>query len=82
MSRKFFESSTSSADNDKNAIKVTSSDIEKSSLEENIPIVSLNNIISPTGKVVHVDDEKVDDAMKLAAEAKEIEVTPEQDNGC
>ena len=79
MSRKFFESSTSSADNDKNAIKVTSSDIEKSSLEENIPIVSLNNIISPTGKVVHVDDEKVDDAMKLAAEAKEIEVTPEQD---
>ncbi|CAI4045457.1 hypothetical protein SUVZ_10G3340 [Saccharomyces uvarum] len=38
----------------------------------------LSTVLSPNGKVVYISD-KVDEAMKLADEAKEIEVTPEED---
>ena len=38
----------------------------------------LSTVLSPNGKVVYIGD-KVDEAMKLAEEAKEIEVTPEED---
>ena len=38
----------------------------------------LSTVLSPNGKIVYISD-KVDEAMKLAEEAKEIEVTPEED---
>ncbi|KAG0653832.1 Allantoate permease [Monosporozyma unispora] len=74
-------SSKSSADAEKNNnINVTELDPEKYKLETQKSATVLETIISPNGKEVEIGtDDKLDDAMKLAAEAKEIEVTPEQD---
>lgn len=72
-------SSKSSFDLDNNNIKL--SDHEQN-FESESPksTLSLQTIISPDGKEIRIGtDNKLDDAMKLAEDAKHIVVTPKQD---
>lgn len=79
MSKVSLDSKKSSIDEDKDLIHISEADIEKGSLNEHNAKAILSTVISPNGNVVLIDNERVDDAMKLADEAKQIEITPEQD---
>lgn len=72
-------STKSSLEEKNNVIDVNQEDIENGSQSihkvENI----LSTVISPNGNVVVINDAKVDEAMKLADEAKLLNITPEAD---
>ncbi|CAI4044077.1 hypothetical protein SKDZ_10G3480 [Saccharomyces kudriavzevii ZP591] len=69
-------SSNSNASLDEKNLNITSEAEIKNGDVTAEPVLS--TVLSPNGKLVYISD-KVDEAMKLAEEAREIEVTPQED---
>ncbi|CCK70061.1 allantoate permease family MFS transporter KNAG_0D03140 [Huiozyma naganishii CBS 8797] len=72
--------SNSSIDEKDNKIDITNNVVDQGTDTYDIPVENvLSTIISPNGRVIEINGEKVDEAMKLAEEAKNLKITPEED---